>query len=97
MPFDILLTHTTEQRQEGEAAAYVFRLAQDKAKTGLMLAPQDLPVLGADTLDQVMTAVAIADRHKVLCQRVVTDVTFRNLSARDIRDYIAIGEPMDKA
>ncbi|NIH11000.1 MAG: septum formation inhibitor Maf [Serratia symbiotica] len=125
VPFDILLTHTIEQRQEGEAAAYVCRLAQDKAKAGVMLAPQDLPVLGADTLvvlngwvlekpqdethaakmlaalsgkqHQVMTAVAIADRHKVLCQRVVTDVTFRNLSPRDIRDYIATGEPMDKA
>lgn len=50
VPFDILLTHTIEQRQEGEAAAYVCRLAQDKAKAGVMLAPQDLPVLGADTL-----------------------------------------------
>lgn len=106
------------------------RLAQDKAEAGVMLAPQDLPVLGADTLvvlngwilnrwvlekpqdethaakmlaalsgkqHQVMTAVAIADRHKVLCQRVVTDVIFRNLSPRDIRYYIIVtGEPMDK-
>jgi septum formation protein len=46
---------------------------------------------------QVMTAVAIADRHDVLCQLVVTDVTFRNLSQQDICDYIATGEPMDKA
>ncbi|MCX2957414.1 Maf family protein [Serratia symbiotica] len=99
VPFDILLTHTIEQRQEGEAAAYVCRLAQDKAKAGVMLAPQDLPLLGtlSGKQHQVMTAVAIADRHKVLCQRVVTDVTFRNLSPRDIRDYIATGEPMNKA
>lgn len=124
--FDILLTHTEEQRQEGEAAiAYVRRLAQDKAKAGVALAPQDRPVLGADTLvvlnglvlekphdeahaaemlaalsgkqHQVMTAVAVADRHHILCQLVVTDVTFRKLSQQAICDYIATGEPRDKA
>ncbi|CAH5464769.1 Maf family protein [Serratia marcescens] len=124
--FDILLTHTEEQRREGEAAeAYVRRLAQDKAKAGVALAQEDWPVLGADTIvvlngrvlekprdeahaadmlaalsgkqHQVMTAVAIADRHDVRCQLVVTDVTFRSLSQQDIRDYIATGEPMDKA
>ncbi|AWC82222.1 MULTISPECIES: nucleoside triphosphate pyrophosphatase [Serratia] len=124
--FDILLTHTEEQRREGEAAeAYVRRLAQDKAKAGVALAQEDRPVLGADTIvvlngrvlekprdeahaaqmlaalsgkqHQVMTAVAIADRQDVRCQLVVTDVTFRSLSQQDIRDYIATGEPMDKA
>lgn len=124
--FDILLTHTEEQRREGEAAeAYVRRLAQDKAKAGVALAQEDRPVLGADTIvvlngrvlekprdeahaadmlaalsgkqHQVMTAVAIADRHDVRCQLAVTDVTFRSLSQQDIRDYIATGEPMDKA
>lgn len=124
--FDILLTHTEEQRREGEAAeAYVRRLAQDKAKAGVALAQEDRPVLGADTIvvlngrvlekprdeahaaqmlaalsgkqHQVMTAVAIADHQDVRCQLVVTDVTFRSLSQQDIRDYIATGEPMDKA
>ena len=124
--FDILLTHTEEQRREGEAAeAYVRRLAQDKAKAGVALAQEDRPVLGADTIvvlngrvlekprdeahaadmlaalsgkqHQVMTAVAIADRHDVRCQLVVTDVTFRSQSQQDIRDYISTGEPMDKA
>lgn len=126
VPFEIILTHTEEQRQEGETAEnYVRRLAQDKARTGVSLVPQDWPVLGADTIvvlngqilekphdeqhaaqmlaalsgkqHQVMTAVAIADRQDVLCQLVVTDVTFRMLSQQDIRDYIATGEPMDKA
>lgn len=126
VPFEVILTDTEEQRQEGESAeAYVRRLAQDKAKAGVALAPQAWPVLGADTIvvlngrvlekpqdethaaqmlaalsgkqHQVMTAVAIADRHDVLCQLVVTDVTFRNLSQQDICDYIATGEPMDKA
>lgn len=126
VPFDILLTDTEELRQEGEAAvAYVRRLAQDKAKAGVGLAPQERPVLGADTIvvlnglvlekprdeaqaaetlaalsgkqHQVMTAVAIADRHHVMCQLVVTEVTFCNLSQQAICDYIATGEPMDKA
>lgn len=126
VPFDILLTDTEELRQEGEdAVAYVHRLAQDKAKAGVVLAPQVRPVLGADTIvmlnglvlekprdeaqaaemlaalsgkqHQVMTAVAIADRHHVMCQSVVTEVTFCNLSQQAICDYIATGEPMDKA
>ncbi|MGO3396922.1 MAG: Maf family protein, partial [Serratia proteamaculans] len=115
VPFEVILTDTEEQRQEGESAeAYVRRLAQDKANAGVALAPQAWPVLGADTIvvlngrvlekpqdethaaqmlaalsgkqHQVMTAVAIADRHDVLCQLVVTDVTFRNLSQQDICD-----------
>lgn len=126
VPFEILLTHTEEQRREGEGAEnYVCRLAQEKAMAGVALAVQDLPVLGADTIvvlngqvlekprdtahaaqmlaalsgkrHQVMTAVAIADRHDVLHQLVVTDVMFRHLSPQDIHDYIATGEPMDKA
>ncbi|HGM6862368.1 TPA: nucleoside triphosphate pyrophosphatase [Serratia rubidaea] len=126
VPFDIILTHTEEQRQPVESAeSYVRRLAQDKARAGVALAAEDRPVLGADTIvvlngrvlekphdaahaaemlsllsgkqHQVITAVAIADRQDILCQQVVTDVTFRTLSQQDIADYIATGEPMDKA
>ncbi|MCW6555598.1 Maf-like protein [Yersinia ruckeri] len=46
---------------------------------------------------QVMTAVAFADKQNLLCTMVVTDVTFRVLSQQEISDYIATGEPMDKA
>ncbi|KNC93284.1 Maf family protein [Trabulsiella odontotermitis] len=46
---------------------------------------------------QVMTAVALADRQHMLDCLVVTDVTFRVLSERDIADYVASGEPLDKA
>ncbi|MCH9408769.1 Maf family protein [Pantoea agglomerans] len=46
---------------------------------------------------QVMTAVALADSQQVLDCVVTTDVTFRTLTATDIDDYIATGEPMDKA
>lgn len=46
---------------------------------------------------QVMTAVALADRQRELDCLVLTDVTFRLLTPQDISDYIASGEPMDKA
>lgn len=45
----------------------------------------------------VMTAVAIADSTQVLETLVTTQVMFRHLSEQDIADYIACGEPMDKA
>jgi septum formation protein len=44
-----------------------------------------------------MTAVALADSQQALDCVVITDVTFRTLTATDIDDYIATGEPMDKA
>ena len=46
---------------------------------------------------QVMTAVALADSQHVLDCLVVTEVTFRPLSEKDIEEYVASEEPMDKA
>ena len=51
VPFEVLKTEVEEQRQPEESAQeYVLRLAQDKARAGVMVAPQDLPVLGVDTI-----------------------------------------------
>ncbi|XXN62925.1 Maf family protein [Enterobacter ludwigii] len=51
LQFERLITHVEEQRQPDEAAeAYVRRLATDKARAGVAVAQQDLPVLGADTI-----------------------------------------------
>lgn len=126
VPFEVLKTEVEEQRRPEESAQeYVQRLAQDKARAGVMVAPRDLPVLGADTIvvlngqvlekprdkahaqeilsalsgqqHQVITAVSLADKQEVLSTMVVTDVTFRVLSQLEISDYIATGEPMDKA
>ncbi|MFQ6246222.1 Maf family protein [Yersinia enterocolitica] len=126
VPFEVLKTEVEEQcRAEESAQQYVQRLAQDKARAGVSVAPQDLPVLGADTIvvlngqvlekprdkahaqqilsalsgqqHQVFTAVSLADRKNMLSAMVVTDVTFRVLSQLEISDYIATGEPMDKA
>ncbi|MBD2810136.1 septum formation inhibitor Maf [Xenorhabdus sp. Vera] len=46
---------------------------------------------------QVITAVALSNSQCVLSETVITDVTFRQLSQREIQEYIATGEPMDKA
>ncbi|WP_421506534.1 Maf family protein [Erwinia rhapontici] len=46
---------------------------------------------------EVMTAVALADRQRILECLVVTEVTFRTLTPEDIAGYVASGEPMDKA
>ena len=51
LQFERLVTDVEELRQPEEAAeAYVRRLASDKARAGVAVAPLDLPVLGADTI-----------------------------------------------
>lgn len=46
---------------------------------------------------EVMTAIALADKQRVRERLVMTRVTFRALTARDIAAYVESGEPMDKA
>ena len=49
--FERIVTDVEEWRQPQESAEqYVVRLARDKARAGVALAPRDLPVLGADTI-----------------------------------------------
>lgn len=51
LQFERLITNVIEQRDDHETAEqYVRRLARDKARAGVAVAPTDLPVLGADTL-----------------------------------------------
>ena len=46
---------------------------------------------------QVMTGVTVVRGETVKTFTEVTDLHFRRLSDREIEDYIATGEPMDKA
>jgi septum formation protein len=46
---------------------------------------------------QVLTAVAVAQDGRLEHALDVTDVTFRQLSDAVIADYVATGEPLDKA
>ena len=46
---------------------------------------------------QVMTGVTVVRGEAVQTFTEVTDLHFRELSEQEIRDYVATGEPMDKA
>ncbi len=46
---------------------------------------------------QVMTGMTVACGQNVISSTEITDVTFRELSDKEIDAYIATGEPMDKA
>lgn len=46
---------------------------------------------------QVMTGVTVLRGDRALTATEITDIHFRKLSNREIRRYIATGEPMDKA
>lgn len=51
IPFAVLNTSVEEQRLPDETAeTYVRRLAYEKAAAGVLAAPDDVPVLGADTI-----------------------------------------------
>lgn len=59
-------------------------------------AQQMMSVLSANT-HQVMTAIALVSAQQSAVELVTTAVTFRALSAQEIADYWATGEPLDKA
>ena len=46
---------------------------------------------------QVMTGLTVLQGDKVITTTEVADIHFRDLSDKEILDYIATGEPMDKA
>ncbi|NBI13924.1 septum formation inhibitor Maf [[Haemophilus] felis] len=46
---------------------------------------------------QVVTAVCVADEQKVKTALQISQVRFKSLTEKEIDDYIATGEPMDKA
>ena len=46
---------------------------------------------------QVMTGMTVLRGEKCVSCTEVTDIHFRTLSEKEIRNYVATGEPMDKA
>ena len=46
---------------------------------------------------QVMTGMTVIRGEKSISCTEVTDIHFRSLSEKEIRNYVATGEPMDKA
>lgn len=51
----------------------------------------------SDSEHQVMTAVAVTNRERILTQVVTTDVRFKTLSLAQCEQYWLSGEPCDKA
>ena len=70
---------------------YILGKPQDKETAFKMLA------MLSGREHQVMTGVTVLKGDRRISFTEVTQVRFRNLNAREIRDYIATGEPMDKA
>ncbi|MBT0724672.1 septum formation inhibitor Maf [Rosenbergiella sp. S61] len=87
VPFTRLITEVIEQRRVDELPLeYVTRLSQDKALAGVKIAPDNKPVLGADTIvvigDQVLEKpLSPSHAFDILTQlsgrshRVITAVT----------------------
>ena len=46
---------------------------------------------------QVMTGLTVVHKNRCITHTEVTDIHFRELTPREIRSYIATGDPMDKA
>lgn len=46
---------------------------------------------------QVLTGIAISYQGKMVAEVATTDVYFKKLSKKEITDYVATGEPLDKA
>lgn len=70
--FEQVIPGITEQRQPHEnAEQYVRRLAREKAQAGVVLARQDLPVLGADTIvvleGEILENRRVSNRPRICC------------------------------
>ena len=70
---------------------YVLGKPEDKETAFKMLA------LLSGRAHHVMTGVTVLQGDRQESFTEITQVEFRELSAKEIRDYIATGEPMDKA
>ena len=46
---------------------------------------------------EVVTGVCIRNRERMLCEAAATSVWFAPMTAEEIAEYVASGEPMDKA
>lgn len=86
-PEDIVIAADTIVVLEGK----VLGKPTDAAHAGAMLAA----LSGKD--HQVMTGVTVLKGEQVLTHTEITDIHFRPLSQKEIRRYVATGEPMDKA
>jgi septum formation protein len=69
----------------------IFNKPLDRAEAAMMLAAL------SGKRHEVLTAVALQYDDEVETALSVSDVQFREITAEEIRDYVATGEPDDKA
>lgn len=97
---------TAREKAESIPAAHVVIVAADTAVVDgrrILGKPNDAQdaaaMLGSlsGRSHEVMTGVCLRFPERTVCFHVETGVTFRDLSEKEIADYVATGEPMDKA
>ena len=90
--FERLLPGIEEERQPGESAQhYVSRLAREKAQAGVAIAPQDLPVLGSDTIVVLNGEVLEKPRdveHAAVMLRLLSGRTHQVMTAVALADSV---------
>jgi septum formation protein len=108
IPFTVRPAPVDESPLEAERPGpYVRRLAQAKA---LGVAAAELLAKPVDAADarrmlaqlsgrrhEVLTGICLRRGDQILCDHATTAVWFAQLSEAEIADYVASGEPMDKA
>ncbi|MEQ5126222.1 Maf family protein [Providencia zhijiangensis] len=74
--FEILRPEVEEKWQEGESPqVYVQRLARDKSRAGVAIAPADHPVLGADTIVVLDGKILEKPRDAAHAQQILSDLS----------------------
>lgn len=74
--FDILRPEVEELWQEGETPdAYVQRLARDKSQAGVKIAPEDHPVIGADTIVVLNNQILEKPRDEQHAQEILLSLS----------------------
>nr|WP_282667019.1 Maf family protein [Providencia rustigianii] len=75
-PFEILRPDVEEKWQVGESPQeYVQRLARDKSLAGVAIAPEDHPVLGADTIVVLDGKILEKPRDSAHAQQILSDLS----------------------
>lgn len=103
---DVFVCRTAREKAESLPANPAVILAADTAVVDgkrILGKPTDAADAAAmlrslsNRTHEVMTGVCLRFPDRIHCFHIETSVTFRALSEREIADYIASGEPMDKA
>lgn len=103
---DEFVCRTAREKAESLPANHAVILAADTAVVdGARILGKPLDAADAVAMlrslsgrtHEVMTGVCIRFPDRTVCFHMETSVTFRTLSEKEIADYVATGEPMDKA